>query len=134
MEAFMAKKNLLMVDDDKDLANSVKAYFEARGYEVRTANSGNEGMKEIERKTPDIILLDIMMDYDADGFNLAYKLKCDKSFSKIPIVILSGFTDHLKDKSKSFEFIMDRDWPALEEIRKPASLSHIGEVVERVLA
>jgi DNA-binding response OmpR family regulator len=130
----MATKNLLMVDDDKDLVKSVKVYLEARGYAVRMAHSGNEGMEEIERQRPDLILLDIMMDYDADGFNLAYRLKEDQAYRKIPIVILSGFTDHLEDKSKSFEFIMGRDWPAVEMIQKPVSLARIGEVVERVLA
>ena len=130
----MAKKNVLVVDDDRDLAKSIKAYLETRGYGVRMAHSGTDGMAEIEREQPDLILLDIMMDYDADGFNLAYKLKQDTNYRDIPIVILSGFTDHLKDKSSKFEFIMDRDWPAVEEIHKPASLTQIGAAVERVLA
>ena len=67
---------------------------------VRIAHSGAEGMSEIERERPDLILLDIMMDNDADGFNLAYKLKEDKVYREIPIIILSGYTDHLKDKLK----------------------------------
>lgn len=130
----MTTKDILVIDDDRDLTNAVKAYFEARGYAVRTAHSGAEGMDEIHRSRPDLILLDIMMENDADGFNLAYKLKNDKTYWDIPIVILSGWTDHLKEKSSSFEFVMGRDWPAVEEIKKHASLAHIGEVVERVLA
>lgn len=127
-------KSLLVVDDDIDLTNSLKAYFEARGYAIRIAHSGAEGMGEIERERPDLILLDIMMDNDADGFNLAYKLKEDKVYREIPIIILSGYMDHLKDKLSSFEFVMGRDWPAVEEIKKPASLAYIGQAVERVLA
>lgn len=128
------KKNILMIDDDKDLANSLKAYFEAHGYAMRLAHSGAEGMGEIERGRPDLILLDIMMDNDADGFNLAFKLKEDKVYRDIPIIILSGYMDHLKDKLGSFEFVMGRDWPAVEEIQKPASLACIHQAVERVLA
>jgi CheY-like chemotaxis protein len=127
-------KSLLVVDDDIDLTNSLKAFFEARGYVIRIAHSGVEGMSEIERDRPDLILLDIMMDNDADGFNLAYKLKQDKDYRDIPIIILSGYMDHLKDKLSSFEFVMGRDWPAVEEIKKPASLAYIGQAVERVLA
>jgi CheY-like chemotaxis protein len=127
-------KNLLIVDDDRDLAYSIKAYFEARGYTIRVAHSGTDGMREIERGLPDLILLDIMMDNDADGFNLAYKLKEDNNYRDIPIIILSGYMDHLKDKLSSFEFVMGRDWPAVEEIKKPASLACIGQAVERVLA
>jgi two-component system, OmpR family, response regulator len=130
----MSNGNILVVDDDRDLTRSIQAYLETRGYRVRMAHSGTDGMTEIEREQPDLILLDIMMDYDADGFNLAYKLRNDETYRDIPILILSGFTDHLKDKSESFEFIMGRDWPAVEEIRKPASLAEIGAAVERVLA
>lgn len=130
----MTPKNILIVDDDRDLTNSVKAYFEARGHSVRMAHNGADGMKAIETERPDIVLLDIMMDTDADGFNLAYKLKGNEAYRQIPIVILSGFTEHLKDKSRSFEFVMERDWPAVAEIKKPASLARIGETVERLLA
>lgn len=130
----MAAKNILVIDDDKDLTNSLKAYFEARGYGIRVAHSGAEGMNAVADAPPDVILLDIMMDTDADGFNLAYSLKAKEAYRKIPIVILSGYMDHLKDKSKSFEFVMGEDWPAVAEIKKPASLARIHEVVERVLA
>ena len=127
-------KNILVVDDDRDLANSIKAYFEARGYGVRMAHNGADGMTAIERQRPDVLVLDIMMDTDADGFNLAFRLKNDDANRDIPIIILSGFTDHLNKKSKSFEFVMDRDWPAAEYIKKPASLANIGEAVERLIA
>lgn len=130
----MTTKNILVVDDDRDLTKSLKAYFEARGYSVRTAHSGAEGMTLIEQELPDLILLDIMMDNDADGFNLAYTLKAKELYRKIPIVIMSGFTDHIKEKSSSFEFIMGQDWPAVAEIKKPASLANIHKVVKRVLA
>jgi DNA-binding response OmpR family regulator len=129
-----AKKNILVVDDDRDLTNALKAYFEARDHEVRMAHSGADGMSEIERARPDVIVLDIMMDNDADGFNLAFRLKNEKAYRDIPIIILSGFTDHLKNKSQSFEFVMERDWPAAEYIKKPASLASIGQAVERLLA
>jgi DNA-binding response OmpR family regulator len=130
----MTAKNIMVVDDDRDLTNSLKAYFEARNYGVRLAHSGAEGMSEIERSRPDLIVLDIMMDTDADGFNLAFKLKSEEAYREIPIIILSGFTDHLKTRSKSFEFVMERDWPAAEYIKKPASLSSIEAAVERLLA
>jgi DNA-binding response OmpR family regulator len=130
----MTAKNILVVDDDSDLTNSLKAYFEARDYGVRLAHNGAEGMCEIERSRPDLIVLDIMMDTDADGFNLAFKLKSEEAYREIPIIILSGFTDHLKSRSKSFEFVMERDWPAAEYIKKPASLSNIEAAVGRLLA
>jgi DNA-binding response OmpR family regulator len=130
----MERKDILVIDDDRDLTQSLKAYFEARGFTVRMAHSGADGMREIENARPDIILLDIMMDSDADGFNLAYKLKEDKEKGEIPIIILSGFTDYLESRSGSFEFVMGRDWPATEFIKKPAALADIDEAVRRLLA
>ena len=130
----MTTKNLLVVDDDRDLTNSLKAYFEARGYGVQVAHSGAEGLNAIENARPDLIILDIMMDTDADGFNLAYSLKAKEAYQKIPIIIMSGFMEHLNDKSKSFEFVMGNDWPAVEEIKKPASLARIHAAVDRALA
>ncbi|HSW40624.1 MAG TPA: response regulator [Acidobacteriota bacterium] len=129
----MAKKNILVIDDDRDLTQSIKVYFEARGFDVRTAHSGAAGMSEIEHVRPDLIVLDIMMDTDADGFNLAFKLKNDETYRDIPIIIMSGFSDHLKTKSKSFEFVMDREWPASEYLKKPASLASIDEAVRKLL-
>ncbi|MDR1726587.1 MAG: response regulator [Acidobacteriota bacterium] len=126
-------KKILTIDDDVDLTDSIKAWFEARGYAVRAAHSGAEGKKAIRQERPDAIILDVMMDTDADGFNLAYELKGDAATRDIPIVLLSGFTDHLADKAPSFEFVMGRDWPATEYLKKPASLQSIGEAVERVL-
>ena len=128
------KKSILVVDDDRDLTYALKAFLEVRGYDVRMAHSGEQGMREIERSRPDLILLDIMMEYDADGFNLAFKLKEDEEYRDIPIIILSGYEDHLKDKLQSFEFVMGRDWPAIEDIKKPASLGRIGEAIEQALA
>ncbi|MDM7996937.1 MAG: response regulator [Acidobacteriota bacterium] len=130
----MAERNILVVDDDKDLTNSIKAFMEARNYRVRMAHNGTDGMKEIEKDRPDLIVLDIMMDTDAEGFNLAFKLKESEAYREIPIIILSGFTDHLGAKSKSFEFTLGRDWPASEYIKKPASLTDIEEAVNRLLA
>jgi len=130
----MTSKNVLVVDDDKELTQSVKAYLEARGYAVRTAHSGAEGQREIESARPDLVVLDIMMDSDADGFNLAYKLKGDEATRDIPIIILSGFTGHLKDKFRSFEFVMEREWPAAVHLEKPASLAAIGAAIEQLLA
>lgn len=129
----MTSKSILIIDDDRDLANSVKVYLEARGYQVRTAHNGSDGLREIEQQKPDLVVLDIMMDTDAEGFNLAYKLKESEATKSIPIVILSGFTDHLKDKFHSFDFIMGRQWPAAVHIEKPASLRRIGETVDQLL-
>jgi len=54
-------KTILVVDDDLDVLESVKVILEDQGYGVLTATGGDECLKKIKEKTPDLILLDIMM-------------------------------------------------------------------------
>ncbi len=126
-------KHILIVDDDKDLVASMKTFLEARSYAVETAHNGSEARASLAKQRPDLIVLDIMMDTDAEGFNLAYKLKEDPATRQIPIIIVSGFTDHLDSKMQSFEFIQGRDWPAAKFFDKPVNLSALAESVQRLI-
>lgn len=129
----MAKK-ILVVDDDKDLVSSLEAYLAARGHEVTTARSGSEARDVLKRLRPDGIVLDIMMETDAEGFNLAYKLKTEEATRKVPIVFLSGFMNHLQDRLKSFEFIQGRDWPAAMFFDKPVALNVLADAIGQLIA
>jgi CheY-like chemotaxis protein len=54
-------KLILVVDDEEDIRKSVKTILEKNGYEVATANSGDDALKKVSKIKPDLILLDIMM-------------------------------------------------------------------------
>ena len=54
-------KTILVVDDDPDVVQSVKLILEEQGYGVITASGGEECLKKLDKTTPDLILLDIMM-------------------------------------------------------------------------
>lgn len=129
-----ANKSILVVDDDKDLVASVSAYLTARGYEVVTAHNSTEAKDEMTRRRPDLVVLDIMMDYDAEGFTFAYVLKQDEATKQIPIVILSGFAEHLDTKAETFAPILAQDWPAAAYLQKPVSLKDLAATVERLVA
>ena len=75
-----------------------------------------------------------MMETDAEGFNLAYKLKNDEATRKIPIVLLSGFMNHLEERGPSFDFIQGRDWPAATFFKKPVVLKDLAEAIARLIA
>lgn len=131
----MSKKTVLVVDDDQDLVGSIQTYLQARDYQVATASNGTEALAWLgEHAKPDVIVLDVMMDHDAEGFNVAFKLKADEATRRIPIVILSGFMKHLDDKYASFEFIQARDWPAAKFFDKPVNLSALEESIGRLIA
>jgi CheY-like chemotaxis protein len=129
----MRRKRILLVDDDRDLVAGVKAYLEARGYEVDTAHSGVEGRERIAAGRPDLVVLDIMMDYDTDGFNVAFKLREDPATADIPVIIMSGFTKELDTKTSVFEPMMYRDWPAAKFLEKPVKLADLAAAIADLL-
>ncbi len=130
----MKGKSILLVDDDRDLVQTTKAFLEARGYAVATAHSGAEARDELQRKRPDLAVLDIMMDYDTDGFNLAHAIKNDPEMAGIPIIIVSGFTKELETKTHIFEPMMYRDWPAAKFFEKPVKLGALADAIAELLA
>jgi len=127
------KRNILMIDDDKDFVLSTKTFLEGRGYRVETAHNGTEGWEKIKEGKADLIVLDIMMDTDNEGFNLAYKMKETEATKRIPIIIVSGFSQYLKEKMDQFEFIMGREWPAAAQMDKPINLKDLANTIGRIL-
>ena len=130
----MENKSILVIDDDRDFAMSTKTFMEGRGYTVNTAANGTEGWEKIQAGKPDLVVLDIMMDYDAEGFNFAYKLRQDESFRNLPIVIVSGFSQFLTEKMDQFQFVLGQDWPADSYLEKPVNLKELAKTIDRLLA
>jgi CheY-like chemotaxis protein len=130
----MKAKRVLLVDDDRDLVTSVKTFLEARGYEVDTAHSGVEAHERLQERLPDLAVLDIMMDYDTDGFNLAHSLREDERTKGIPVIIMSGFTKELDTKTHVFEPMMYREWPAAKFFEKPVKLAVLADAIAELLS
>ncbi len=90
----MAK--ILIIDDDPDIVDSVRMTLEGVGHTVVEAASGKEGLSTIEAEHPDLIILDVMMETDTEGFQLAHKLRNPDPSSKYaaykdtPILILTA--------------------------------------------
>jgi CheY-like chemotaxis protein len=83
-------KRILVVDDDQDIVDSVTLMLESQGYEVVAARSGDECVKLVKEKRPDLILLDIMMEKLTAGLHVGYELRSKPEYKSIPIVIISG--------------------------------------------
>jgi DNA-binding response OmpR family regulator len=82
-------KRILIVDDEKDLVDILKARLEIEGYEVLTAYDGQEGLEKAQEEKPDLILLDIMMP-KMNGYQVCRLLKFDDEYKRIPIVIITA--------------------------------------------
>ena len=83
-------KNILLVDDDVDFMEQMKFHMEKIGYKVTTADSHKEGEKYIESNSPDVAIVDLMMENEDSGFILSYKIK--KKYPDVPVIIATAVT------------------------------------------
>lgn len=99
----MYNKSILIVDDEKDLLKMIRSIFQSAGYtQIVTAISGEEALKEINKKIPDIIILDIMLP-GIDGFEV---LQSIRTISKVPVLMLTA-KGEAEDKFAGFELGAD---------------------------
>ncbi|MDD5131888.1 MAG: response regulator [bacterium] len=112
----MAKK-VLIIDDDAEYREATTTLLEAKGYEVITAENGEQGFEKAKSQVPDIILLDVMMTHKSEGFDLARNLKQENITKNVPVIIVSGVR---KEMNLPFGFEPDQDWlPVKTVLEKP---------------
>lgn len=83
-----SKKLILVIDDDPDILDSIKAILTANGFDVVIAMSGKEGIEAVSKSKPDLILCDMMMERIDAGTKVAQELKKDNP--NLPIYLLSS--------------------------------------------
>jgi CheY-like chemotaxis protein len=110
-------RKILIVDDDKDVFESMKIVLEAEGYDVDWATNGAEALQMVKTARPDLMILDVMMNTDDEGFQVTYKLKNDKELSCIPIIMVTSVASRT---GFSFDRARDADFlPVNEFLEKP---------------
>lgn len=95
------KAKILIVEDDLDVAEMLNAYFRVQGYEVFTANWGEDGVRAVQTILPNLIILDIRLP-DIDGFEVARRVRSDRRTHEIPIIFLTEKRDRV-DRLQGFE-------------------------------
>ena len=80
---------ILVVDDDIELAEMLRAYFSAQGYQIAAVHSGEAAIEACEARLPDMMILDINMP-DIDGFEVARRLRTKRLTQDLPIIFLTG--------------------------------------------
>lgn len=126
--------DILVIDDDRDLVNSIRIILGSRGFSVRVAYNGREGYERILEKIPDLIILDVMMSTDTEGFDLAYRLKGDPRFANIPIIMTTGFPQKMAEQGpERFQHILGMDWPVSHLLEKPIDPQDLLNAVESFL-
>jgi len=89
-------KKILIVDDEPDMVQWLKTFFEDNGYTTVVAYDGFEGFDKAKNEHPDLITLDITMERES-GIKMYRNLHDTSETSKIPVIIISGVSPELKN-------------------------------------
>lgn len=120
-----AGKAVLVVDDDRDLRETLADVLGDQGYKVRVASDGLEALDLLRKgEKPAVILLDWMMPR-CDGAQFREQQTNDPSLADIPVVLLTADT-RVADKTRRVN--------AQEYLAKPVQLDHLLEVLEKYCA
>lgn len=116
-------KKILIIEDEEILADLLQKKLIQAGYSVLVAVDGVEGMKEVKKDIPDLILLDIIMP-KMGGFEVMRELQKEKKFSKIPIIIISNSGQpvelDLAQKLGATDWLIKTDFDPQEVLNKVA--------------
>ncbi|MBN2078333.1 MAG: response regulator [Spirochaetes bacterium] len=124
-------KTILLIDDDESFLISHRAIFESNNYKVETANNGDDGIAKIKASQPDLVVLDVMMTYNYEGFDVAKKIREELGLIKLPIIMLTSIRHDMK---LDYKFAPDKDYlPVDVFIEKPANIDNLVRTVKDLL-
>jgi len=115
-------RNILVVEDDHNISDLIRMYLEKEGFEVRLALDGGKAVEEFEKRTPDLVLLDIMLPV-MDGWAVCGKIR---ETSKTPIIMLTA-------KSEVSDRITGLEMGADDYLVKPFEMKELMARINAVL-
>ena len=121
-------KKILVIDDDDDFRLATRKILESDGYDVVEANSGKEGFDMAESISPDLVLIDIIMESYTEGFNLVQRLNENEKTKDIPRIVLTTLgiqqdLDSISPKELDTKFILQKP------IKKEELLKMVGSLL-----
>jgi DNA-binding response OmpR family regulator len=84
-----------MIDDDPDFVDGIRSILVGAEYEVDVAYNPKDGLRALEKKGYDLLLLDIMMGRGAEGVMVARKLRKDPKLREMPVLIITGIREQI---------------------------------------
>ena len=119
-------KCILCVEDEPEMIDLIRLILGRRGFEVKGATGGVDGLKMIRDDKPDLILLDLMMP-DMDGWEVYQQIKADENTKHIPVIVVTA-------KAQSIDKVLGLHIAKVDDyIAKPFSPQDLINSVERVL-
>ena len=121
----MARKKVLVVDDEQHIIELIQFNLESSGFDVLTTDNGEEAIRIAENELPDVILLDLMLP-GIDGFEACKKIRRNSKTSKIPIIMLTA-------KGEETDKVLGLELGADDYLTKPFSVRELTARIKAVL-
>ena len=121
-----SRQRILVVDDNRDSADSIVTAFGVLGHDAVAAYGGKEALERLDAVAPTLMVLDLSMP-NMDGYALARAIRARAAFANVPMVALSGFGSEA-DRTKSREAGFDR------HMLKPFDLADLERMLDLVVA
>ena len=124
-------KKILLVDDEVDFVEINRVALENKGYQVVVAYNGKEAVERALKEKPDVIILDVMMTTQTEGFDVARQVRMHKEMQDTPIIMLTAIRERMDIKWK---IEPDKEWlPVTEFLEKPVPPERVIEKIEQML-
>jgi CheY-like chemotaxis protein len=124
------EQRILVVDDDPIYVKSTKAILESRGYLVDIAQSGDEALAMMGQERPDLVLLDVMMDWVLEGVSISQEMMSRRELQNIPIIMITS----IRSSEYLGIFPQDQYLHINSWLDKPCSPDQLLSEVEKTLA
>ena len=125
-------KKILLIDDDQDLLRSFQFALENQGFSIFTAANGQDGFDMLQNEIPDLLVLDVMMDTNLEGYNLLHKIKKEDRFRDLPVILLTGMADQLG--VNLYSGVDDEEmFPNVHFQDKPVDPIRLGIMIQKML-
>ena len=122
----MSNKRILCIEDHPEMIELIRLILGREGFEVEGALGGREGLKAMQERPPDLILLDLMMP-DVDGWEVYRQIRADEELRQIPVIAVTA-------KAQSIDRVLGLHIAGMDDfITKPFGPKELTASVRRVL-
>lgn len=126
------KAKILVVDDDLDFIEATKLLLESSGYRVITASNGQEGFARVKNDSPDLVLLDLMMNYKTEGAETAKTIAEDAAAQDLPVILITGARRQI---GFPFEIKPDKEnLPVQAVVEKPIKPEGLLKLIQETIS
>ncbi len=124
-------KRILMVDDDLDFIEACQNVLEAEGYRVDHETQGQAVFSKVQETLPDLVLLDVLMQNQMLGFEVADRMFREEKLKHIPVIFLTGYFKRVTMTDKESKMI--QSWTNVKGVLdKPVKPATLLELIRRV--